>query len=180
MGWSAEGASIDRDYEIAIDRAILRSGKSSLRIECVTKSPVDHASIFQRVYADRFAGRRVRYRAYLRSQRQNSSELMIRTFDKDRRALVNWVKSNRSDLPSWTALEIVLDVPEAAARLEFGLRTKGGVVWIDDVELEAVGNDVPVTEISTVDRQGAPMEPSQGSGKGPENLDFEKVSLSKP
>ena len=46
----------------------------------------------------------------------------------------------------WTRYEIVLDVPEDATHIGFGiLLHEEGQVWVDGFTFEAVGQDVPIT-----------------------------------
>ena len=61
--------------------------------------------------------------------------------------------------------EIVLDVPEQADQISFGLLLTGkGQVWMDDLKFEVVGKDVPTTDGGL--NQRIPKEPT--------NLDFEE------
>jgi len=47
----------------------------------------------------------------------------------------------------WTEHSIVLDVPESATNIAFGIMLGGnGTVWFDDVSFEVVGNDVSITD----------------------------------
>jgi hypothetical protein len=65
----------------------------------------------------------------------------------------------------WTKYDVVLDVPEQAEQISFGLLLTGrGETWVDDMKFEVVGKDVPTT--------GASL-----TGKVPEaptNLGFEE------
>ena len=46
----------------------------------------------------------------------------------------------------WTRYEIVLDVPANSFRISYGILLTGiGQVWVDDVQLEVVGDEVPTT-----------------------------------
>ena len=75
----------------------------------------------------------------------------------------------------WETHSIVLDVPESASGLFYGLYLTGpGKVWLDGIRVEVVGPDVAVT--------GRPisMVPAKKSGFSraiselPRNLDFEE------
>jgi erythromycin esterase len=80
----------------------------------------------------------------------------------------------------WTQAQVVLDVPNDALGLLFGVELTGsGTGWIDDLRLEVVGNDVAVTAAPfehepfpdpafiAATYQRAPVEPL--------NLDFEGI-----
>jgi len=61
----------------------------------------------------------------------------------------------------WQKQSIVLDVPENSERISFGVLLDGtGDVWIDDVKLESVSEDVKVTSIDRANYH-------------PQNLNFE-------
>ncbi len=52
----------------------------------------------------------------------------------------------------WQKYEIVLDVPADSRTIMFGAHLEGrGEIWIDDAQLEVVGNDVPVTTFPALD-----------------------------
>ena len=68
----------------------------------------------------------------------------------------------------WKKYEIVLDVPENSEMVAFGLLLSGkGQVWMDDLQFEVVGKDVPTTGRATA---GA----ASGAAKTPLNLNFEE------
>ncbi|MGI0014919.1 MAG: hypothetical protein ACREBU_15975 [Nitrososphaera sp.] len=64
----------------------------------------------------------------------------------------------------WKKYEIFLDVPQDSVGIAFGILLNGqGQVWIDDLNLEVVGEDVPTTNLKV--KQEVPEEPI--------NLNFE-------
>jgi hypothetical protein len=64
----------------------------------------------------------------------------------------------------WRQYRVVLDVPETAELIAFGVLLQGpGRVWIDDVEVEPVSSDIPTTG----------EEPMERLPAMPTNLDFE-------
>jgi hypothetical protein len=104
----------------------------------------------------------------------------------------------------WRPYTLVVDVPDQAAAVIFGVQLNGGgVVWADDFALFAVGPDVPVTDDLAVIPNardalcpGAPTPPPAvltpvvatpqtaptaplGPG-GPNNLDFSLVPAPSP
>ena len=49
----------------------------------------------------------------------------------------------------WKKYELVLDVPDDVVQMVFGLMSFGtGRVWVEDLNLEIVGNEVAVTNLS--------------------------------
>ena len=52
---------------------------------------------------------------------------------------------NVHDTTDWTKIEIVLDIPQQASYLLFGMQASNvGQEWMDDAQLEVVGTDVPI------------------------------------
>jgi hypothetical protein len=69
----------------------------------------------------------------------------------------------------WQRFGFVLYVPVNSDRLEYGLALRGeGQVWIDDVRIEFVGDDIETSSFETSPIQRTFVGPSQ-----PGNLDFE-------
>ncbi len=51
----------------------------------------------------------------------------------------------------WQKYEVVLDVPDTSAAIAYGVLLNGnGTVWLSDLKMEAVGMDVPPTNMLTV------------------------------
>jgi hypothetical protein len=71
----------------------------------------------------------------------------------------------------WIEGSVVLDVPETSTALAYGILLSGsGKVWIADVRLELVGEEVPTT--------GGGQEDSLP--EGPVNLDFSRLEEEEP
>ena len=61
----------------------------------------------------------------------------------------------------WKQCDIVLDVPEDATGISFGVLLWGsGEVWMNDVSFEVVGKDVPLTSPATPQGQTLPTHPT--------------------
>jgi len=70
-----------------------------------------------------------------------------------------------SGTTDWTEYQVVVDVPVGAVHLAFGVLLAGsGSVWIGEVRLDEVGEDVPTTGIESRAEHEYPA--------GPVNLDF--------
>jgi hypothetical protein len=118
--------------------------------------------------ADAYRGQRVRLSGYVRSQdvgnwaglwlRVDGSKNDVLSFDNMQDRAIK----GTSD---WQKCEIVLDVPEEAQEIAFGLLLAGrGQVWMDDLKFETVGKDIPTT--------GGGL--NRRATEGPKNLDFEE------
>lgn len=146
-GWtSTSGAA----FQISVDTTVGATGTSSGHIK-VTGG--NGGSFNQKVKPREFAGKRVRLTAQLKTiavigTGPKGAALWMR-IDGDRGTIVI---DNMADRPivgttEWTKREIVLDVPEKGViGISFGLLLNApGEAWLDDVAIEVVGDDVPVT-----------------------------------
>jgi hypothetical protein len=114
--------------------------------------------------ADKYGGQRVRFSAYVKTEKiQDWAGLWMRV-DKNS-ASVSF--DNMADRPlkgttDWQNYQVVLDVPQAATGIYFGILLTGpGAVWISSAKFEVVGS-----EVSTA---GA-----HSHRQGPTNLDFKE------
>ena len=128
-------------------------------------------TFMQAFKADAFRGQRVRYSAAVRSDNVDQwAGLWLRVDGKESYSLAF---DNMQDRPihgttEWRRHAVVLDVPEEATKIVFGILLTGrGDVWITDVNVEPVGADIAVTGKP---RTGPPELPD-----APVNLDFAEV-----
>ena len=164
-GWGVSG-SVPQYYEVGIDFEIHQSGRACAFIRSTHQS-ADYASLLQTIRADVYRGSRVELSAMVKARDVASwAGLWIRVDDATEKTLAfgNMYNAERRIVgtANWRRCSIVLDVPEAGAYLNFGLLIqRTGEVWMHDVRLEVVGDDVPVTDFLA-------MLPRR-----PVNLDFE-------
>lgn len=120
----------------------------------------------QEFIPEEYRGRRVRFSALVKTADVVGwSGLWMRVDDAAKRVLQfdNMQSRPVRGTTGWTRYAVVLDVPAATERVAFGvLLDGGGAVWLADVTLEAVGDDVPSTN-------ALPVDPP----RRPQNLDFE-------
>jgi len=168
-GWFRAGDHPEQ-YEMGIDAGGGRTGKASATIKGKGTSPAGFGTLMQTIEAAEYKGKRVRLSGWVKaagiaqwaglwmrvdgSASPGASHRPTLAFD------------NMQDRPikgtsAWTRHEIVLDVAPDATYISFGiLLTGAGQAWIDDLSLDPVGNDVPLTG-------------QQGPHRKPVNLDFE-------
>lgn len=106
------------------------------------------ASLVQVISAQNYVGQRIRFRARVRTQDvSNWSGLWMRVDSRSKNSAAFY---NSQDRPikgtnDWQERSVVLDVPQDATAIAFGVIGAGkGTVWIDQLALETVGQDVPV------------------------------------
>jgi hypothetical protein len=113
-----------------------------------TDDPNASASLSQSMPAQRYLGQRVRFRARLRTRDlSNWGGLWMRIDGKDGNSLALYNSQDRpiKGTTGWQARNVVLDVPPDAARIVFGVLGVGtGQVWMEPLDVETVGREVPV------------------------------------
>jgi hypothetical protein len=179
--WLLRGTS-PQSYEISADREQVHSGEVSVRIKAHDKniSPTLSGSVLQNVSATSLLGRRLEVSAFLRAEdvRERTVALWLTALDPNNLLLAS--ESSRVEYPKitdqWTRVRFVVEVPWAAAQLNYGVTLLGkGAVWVDDLRLTTVNRDVvALTSTAPPKQLGQPMSPADDEAlPRPENLDFE-------
>ena len=153
-GWTAVKASLDAGYRMSISDSPQAGQRCALIEREATEKQSAFGNLMQRVSATPFRGQRVRLRAAIKANVRgagNQAQMWLRV---DRPIKNNQPQvghfDNMDDRPiianEWRHYDIVADVAEDAQSLNLGVFLLGsGKVWLDDVSLEVVGKDVPVT-----------------------------------
>jgi hypothetical protein len=167
-GWIVTGQGRPNLYRIGVDPAL----PGTVRIETMDRSGVVEAgafgSLMQSIAADDYRGRAVRVSAQLRSRGAERGVLWMRVdpatggarplrFDNMFQRRTNGPLRGDVD---WTERSIVLDVPDEAASIHYGIMLGGGgELWARNFRVEDV--DPAVVEIT-----------QQQYARRPTNLDF--------
>jgi hypothetical protein len=120
----------------------------------------------QSISAADYAGKRVRLRAWVKSEDVADWAGVWMRLDKEQTMVAF---DNMQDRPikgtqSWKMYDVVLDVPQNSTGISFGILLSGtGEVWLNDVVFESVTNEVPAT---------ATLPHSQERPNNPVNLKF--------
>jgi hypothetical protein len=119
-----------------------------LRLRVADSEPLGFGALMQCIVATRYLGRRVRFSAMARAQEVTGWAGLWLRIDGPGGQLV---LDNMQDRPlrqvtGWTKADIVLDVPEQAAVLNFGALLSGaGALDLTGLRFEEVAADVAVT-----------------------------------
>ncbi len=167
--------SRDEDYEARFDVNAVTVGKTRIEAATVgkprneavlqfrsTKTPIDGFGTWmsagpQGPRLDQVRGKRVRFSARLRtSEVTDRAGIWIRADVYDGDTDCTYVASfdNMKDralsgTTGWTDCAVVIDVPQEATGVLYGVRLRGtGSVWIADPCLEEVGPEVPSTSLT--------------------------------
>jgi hypothetical protein len=175
LGWFISGDS-PTEYEIGTDRAMAHGGQASGYLKSRVANPSGFATLMQMFHAPPYQGTRVRLEAYVKTvdvtdwagvwMRVDGPDGEILSFDNmDNRPITGTV--------DWTPYVVVLDVPEESVYIAFGIVLEGtGHVWMDDVSLEVVSQDVPLTAMD-LGEQEERLSYHRDYPPQLQNLDFE-------
>ena len=155
-GWYAVGTETG-EYAVGTDvsRRNGGQGQGGGTIHSLTANPASFAALQQSIQAHEYLGQRVRLSGFLKTGQSadegtafgSSAGLWMRVDGADGTESADYMMDRPIRQGSgWALYEIVLDVPQRAAGLTFGVIMAGaGQVWLDDVVLERVGPEVPLT-----------------------------------
>jgi len=151
VGWYAQGNATG-DYAVGTDRSRRDGGhgQSGGTIRSLTDAPRGFATLQQSIRATDFLGERVRLSGFVKSGAGllgATSGLWMRVDGPAGSESIDYMQERPIQQGTdWARYDVVLDVPSNAVGVSFGvLLFGGGQVWLDDVALERVGRNVPVT-----------------------------------
>ena len=169
--WFAAG-SHPKDYEMSLDHTGAHGGNACAYLKSVAPETNGFGTLMQMFKADEYRGKRVRMSGYVKAKDASDWAGLWMRVDGARKdemlAFDNMEDRAIKGTIDWKRYEIVLYVPENSEMVAFGLLLSGkGQVWMDDLQFETVGKDVPTTGTTTA---GA----ASRSAKTPLNLNFEE------
>lgn len=166
-GWYLAGND-PKAYETATDATVSHGGKKSACLASVSESK-GFGTLMQDIDAEPYRGKRLRLSAWLKvSEVKDWAGLWMRVDGSAQKSLAfdNMQKRALKGTMDWARYDIVLDVPDEAVGVYYGVLVQGaGKLWLDDVQLGIVDRSVPVTDM---------MSGSGPRSKIPVNTDFER------
>jgi hypothetical protein len=162
-GWFLAGSK-PAEYEVGIDQAAAYEGHSSVYLKNKNATTEGFGTLMQQIQAGQYLGKRVRLSAYVKAEGVEGWSGLWMRVDKGRDMLEF---DNMQDRPvkgtsDWRTYDVVLDVPQDATGIAFGILLEGpGRVWLSGTKFEVVGDATKTTGSSTEARPAAPV-----------NLDF--------
>jgi C-terminal processing protease CtpA/Prc len=147
-GWGQFGSPAA--FRIGEDRTVVHSGTASGHVTARSASPAGFGAFMQMIRADNYRGKRVRFSAYVKTHdvgaRPGAGLWMRVDGDGGMLQFDNMQSRSITGTTDWKLVSVVLDVPNNATGIAFGLLlAASGEAWIDDASLEVVGSDVPST-----------------------------------
>jgi beta-lactamase regulating signal transducer with metallopeptidase domain len=146
-GWFLAGSK-PANYRTGVDKQTVHDGLPSAYLASGVQDSGGFGTLMQSIGATQYAGKRVRFRGWIRSKdvadwaglwmRIDQGKAMVGFDNMQDRAI-------RGTQP-WAMCDVVLDVPPEATGISFGTLLSGpGEVWLSGVKFNVVGQDVPVT-----------------------------------
>jgi hypothetical protein len=146
--WDVTGGK-PQDYSVSLDVVNPHGGKKSALIRSVVPNPTSFGALVQVFSAADYRGKRLRLSAFVRSQDVSQWAGLWMRLDGMNAQVLGF--DNMQNRPikgdtEWQRYSVVLDVPEAALAVHFGILLAGaGSVWLNDVSLDTVPSSVPTT-----------------------------------
>ena len=146
--WGTHTDGDIHEYEFFIDRDVVNNQKPSACITSKVDSPKGFAIIKQSISPDDYLGKRLKLSGFLKTKSvKDWAGLWMRVDGQD--SVLGF--DNMENRPVKGTLDfqpysIVLDVPMDSKEIKIGAMLAGsGTVWINNLVLSAVSNDVPTT-----------------------------------
>lgn len=146
-GWFLAGSK-PSSYQTSVDKTMTQSGLPSAYLKSIVPVTDGFGTLMQEFSASDYVGKRVRLRTWVRSQDVEEWAGVWMRVDKEKTTVAFDNMQNRAinGTQPWKQYDVVLDVPQDATGIFFGILLHGsGEVWMNDVSFEVVGIDVPVT-----------------------------------
>lgn len=148
-GW--EDGNAPSYYEKGIAKAEGRMGNDVLCIRGASDADIDatdFGAMMKNTRADQYRGKRIRCKAYIKTSEANEGAGLWVRVENEHYLLAFDNTDNRlvKGTTDWQEKEIVLDIPEEASTIVYGIYLTGkGKMLADEIELEEVKKQVAVT-----------------------------------
>lgn len=166
-GWLLSGSN-PADYAITLDHKIVHGGMRSAKLYSITATNETFATLMQQCKATNYLNKRIRLSAFVKAENVSSFAGLWMRIDNAQGEVLQF--DNMYERPitgtrDWNYYSIVLDVPNHATAISFGILLQGtGIVWMDGIKFEEVDDNVPTTAVDLVGE----------INEAPQNLDFEQ------
>lgn len=157
-GWWKNGKNHEA-YVVGMDRTQSHQGQPTVHVRSIKPSVDGFGGMMQMCNADNYLGQRLQFSAWLKTKdaKDGGAHLWFRVDGKERGMTLQF--DNMYDRPvkgttDWQRYSVVLDIPENAAALAFGVFVSGGgQAWISGVQMREVGREVRSTNTLMKPRQ---------------------------
>lgn len=149
IGWFMGAGGNLGKYASSLDHDGPLEGAACARLSSQSATPAEFATLMQAANAASFIGKRVRFTAQVKSKDVAGSAYLW--FRADRADGASIAFDNMQNRPirgstDWQLYSLVLDVPESATVLAYGIGLSGsGTTWLDAAQIEVVDQTVPTS-----------------------------------
>lgn len=177
VGWFMGAGGNLGKYAVSLDRDNPIEGNVCAQLSSQSATPNEFSTLMQAAKADGFRGKRVRFTVQVKSK--NVTTATFPWFRADRAdgmsvAFDNMQGRGIKGNTNWHLYSLVLDIPESAAVLAYGVGLKGsGTTWLDAAQIEIVDQTVPTTGQNWIGQFKPPISASVTRIE-PFNLGFEE------
>jgi len=138
------------EFVVNADRSIRHGGVASARLRSASGKPSGYGTLMQSFRADDYRGQRLRMTSFVKGEGVSGrGDFWVRVQAIDSRSDGGGLSHGDCNLAGtfdWQPCEVVFEVPPAGDSIQLGAGLGGpGTLWLDDVTLEAVGQDVPLS-----------------------------------
>jgi hypothetical protein len=136
-------------YEAGTDENVKHGGKASGYLKTVQGDVGVPGELGQKIRADEYRGQRVRLTVYIKTEDVDKGVgigMGSLLPDGSRGPYDDMTTRLITGTTDWQQVQVVVDVPEEATTILMGIILYGpGQMWVDDLQFEVVGKDVPLT-----------------------------------
>jgi hypothetical protein len=146
-GWILVGTKA-ANYEVPQDAEHSYQGQRSVALKSKQSKVDGFGTLMQTVQAEQYRGKRMRFSGMVKSDEVVDWAGLWMRVDRGKDVVAFDNMHNRAikGTAGWQRYEVVLDVPQDASSISFGvLLTGGGEVWLKSTKFDVVGDDVRVT-----------------------------------
>lgn len=138
-GWNLSRRSEENGFIVSIDQSSPFSGSQSVKLEHTSKKNIGNATFSQTIDASIYRNRQVKFSAWLRLEGDiKAPAIFLSSRTVDMKTAQNQT-DNTVLSAQWTKFEVVLDIPNEAKTITYGLTYNSkGTVFIDDCNFDFV------------------------------------------
>jgi len=176
-GWALAGSN-PAHYLVAVDQSDAGAGGGSASLTSRNGQADGFGTLMQQIKANEYRGKHVRFTARIKTRGVDGrATLWLRVDGPGNVEVLDNMTAPKRYLQGdndWVEHSLVLDVPDGAVAISYGVGLHGnGKVWLDEVKLESVGQNIPVTTTLPPLKETTAPAPAQRLLPTPTNLGFD-------
>ncbi len=158
-GWHLAGDN-PKDYRAGTDNKVFNRGSSSAYLASQSTLSSGFVTLMQSIKSDSYIGKRIRFSSYVKTESVKQYSVLWLRIDGAGFMIEidNMMMRRIQGTADWQKYDIVMDVPTDSLNLAYGLILSGsGQVWSDDLKIEVVDSNVPLTAVRKFEEQNRRM-----------------------